>query len=71
MFFYLFPGANVLTDLTPLIEKKGWTTENGKFTMISMGQGQEKGAEAALDRCTKEGGWILLGLSVMLPMYCV
>jgi len=60
MFFYLFPGSDVLRDMGPLIEKKGWNEENGKLIAISMGQGQEPVAEQALDTKMKEGGWVLL-----------
>ena len=56
----LFPG----TDPTPTIEalgkKFGLTEANGKFVNISMGQGQEQMAVAALNKCAKEGGWIML-----------
>lgn len=38
----------------------GKSVENGKLTLISMGQGQEGPAEAVLDRYTKEGGWVFL-----------
>jgi len=60
LFFYLFPGADVVKDLDPLLRKKGFTLDNGKFISISMGQGQEPLAEEALDRCMKEGGWVFL-----------
>eukprot|EP00961_Rhodomonas_salina_P253644 3427861-Rhodomonas_salina.1 len=60
LYFYLFPGADIVADLTPLMNAKGFTTENGKFINISMGQGQEVVAEQALDRCMKEGGWVFL-----------
>lgn len=60
MYFYLFPGADIVADLDPLMKAKGYTIENGKFINISMGQGQEPVAEAALDRCMKEGGWVFL-----------
>jgi dynein heavy chain len=60
MFFYLFPGADIVGDLEPLMKKKGFTIESGQFINISMGQGQEPVAEEALDRCMKEGGWVFL-----------
>jgi len=59
-FFYLFPGADIVGDLEPLMKKKGFTIENGQFVNISMGQGQEPVAEEALDRCIKQGGWVFL-----------
>jgi len=60
MYFYLFPGADIVADLDPLMKAKNYTIENGKFINISMGQGQEPVAEAALDRCMKDGGWVFL-----------
>jgi len=60
MYFYLFPGADIVADLDPLMKAKGYTIENGKFINISMGQGQEPVAEEALDRCMKDGGWVFL-----------
>ena len=59
-FFYLFAGADVVSDLDPLLKKKGYSVENGLFINISMGQGQEPVAEEALDRCMKQGGWVFL-----------
>lgn len=60
MFFVLFPGV----DPTPEVERvgvsKGITANNGKFTNISMGQGQEEIAANALIKAGKEGGWIML-----------
>ena len=84
LYFYLFPGADIVADLEPLMkarkharkharararthahtharahthtQAKGFTIENGTFVNISMGQGQEKVAVQALDRCMKEGG---------------
>ncbi|KAH8072714.1 hypothetical protein JL721_3359 [Aureococcus anophagefferens] len=36
------------------------TQDNGLFCNISMGQGQEKPAEAVLERFAKTGGWVML-----------
>jgi dynein heavy chain len=60
LFFVLFPGADVVKELQPLCERYNFTQENGRFVNISMGQGQEKGAEDALDRFTESGGWVFL-----------
>ena len=60
IFFVLFPGV----DPTPWIEKLGKTfdisQERGTLVNISMGQGQEKPAEAKLQRMAETGGWICL-----------
>jgi dynein heavy chain len=60
VFFVLFAGV----DPTPWVEgigkEEGFTIANGKFVNISMGQGQEKPAEAVTERFAKEGGWAML-----------
>ncbi|CAM9625284.1 unnamed protein product, partial [Phaeothamnion confervicola] len=60
VFFVLFPGV----DPTPWVEKLGRTlgisNESGRFINISMGQGQEKPAEAIVERFAREGGWVML-----------
>jgi len=60
MFFVLFPGV----DPTPWVEGLGKTLdisiEQGNFVNISMGQGQEKPAEAQVEKFAKEGGWVML-----------
>jgi len=60
VFFVLFAGV----DPTPWVEDIGkvhdFTIANGKFVNISMGQGQEKPAEAVTERFAKEGGWAML-----------
>ena len=60
IFFVLFPGADIVKDLLPICRKHDYTTDNGKFINISMGQGQEPIAEEALDRFTQTGGWVFL-----------
>ena len=32
MFFYLFAGADIVSDLDPLMRKKGFTIENGRVS---------------------------------------
>ena len=41
-----------------LAKTKGVTFENGNFKNISMGQGQEKPAEAVVETFAKNGGWV-------------
>jgi dynein heavy chain len=60
IFFVLFPGADVVKDLQPICIKHDYTLDNGKFINVSMGQGQEKIAEEALERFTQTGGWVFL-----------
>jgi dynein heavy chain len=60
IFFVLFPGV----DPTPWVEGLGKTfnitQEAGTFVNISMGQGQEKPAEAQVEHMAKIGGWVML-----------
>ncbi|MCJ8738612.1 hypothetical protein PDJAM_G00037770 [Pangasius djambal] len=60
MFFILSPGVDPLTDVEALGKKMGFTTGNGKFHNVSLGQGQEVVAEAALDQAAVEGHWVIL-----------
>lgn len=60
IFFVLFPGYSPGKQVEAYANKVGKTTENGKLTLISMGQGQEGPAEKVLDKYTKEGGWVFL-----------
>lgn len=67
VFFVLFPGV----DPTPWVENLGRSLdisqEAGTFINISMGQGQERPAEAVLERYAKEGErlWIDVSLEYM------
>ncbi|GAB4813657.1 hypothetical protein N2152v2_000703 [Parachlorella kessleri] len=60
MFFILFPGYSPSKEVEAYARLVSKTTENAKFTLISMGQGQEAVAEQTLDKYTKEGGWVFL-----------
>lgn len=59
-FFVLFAGVDPTPWVEGLGKQLGFTIENGKFTNISMGQGQEKPAEAVVERFAKDGGWVML-----------
>jgi len=60
IFFVLFPGVDPTVWVEELGAELGFTLENGKFINISMGQGQEKPAETALNAFAKDGGWLML-----------
>ncbi|KAK3559476.1 hypothetical protein QTP86_013663 [Hemibagrus guttatus] len=66
MFFILSPAVDPLTDIEALdlyrlqSLKKGFTTDNGRFHNVSLGQGQEVVAEAALDLAAAQGHWVIL-----------
>ncbi|XP_076154706.1 dynein axonemal heavy chain 17-like isoform X2 [Alosa pseudoharengus] len=60
IFFILSPGVDPLKDVEALGKKLGFTFDNGKFHNVSLGQGQEVVAEAALDKAAVEGHWVIL-----------
>jgi len=60
VFFVLFPGVDPTPWVEGLAKTLGLTIANGRFTNISMGQGQEMPAEALVQRFAKDGGWCLL-----------
>lgn len=60
VFFILSPGVDPLKDVEALGKKMGFTTDNGNFHNISLGQGQEIVAEQAMDLSAKEGHWVIL-----------
>ena len=56
-FFVLFPGVDPTVWVEGLGRKLGFTSENGRFLNISMGQGQEAHAENALQKnAARRGG---------------
>ncbi|GCB64021.1 hypothetical protein scyTo_0000226, partial [Scyliorhinus torazame] len=60
MFFILSPGVDPLKDVESLGKKLGFTIDSGRFHNVSLGQGQEVVAEAALKKASKEGHWVIL-----------
>ncbi|KAH7825191.1 dynein haevy chain 4, outer dynein arm beta [Monocercomonoides exilis] len=60
MFFILSPGIDPVKDVEALGRKLNYTTANGKFKLVSMGQGQEPVAEEYIDRAAAEGSWVML-----------
>ena len=53
IFFILSLGVNPLKDVEVLGRKLGYTQENKKFHNVSLGQGQEEVAEAAMGVAAK------------------
>ncbi len=53
-------GVDPTVWVEELGKELGNTLETGRFINISMGQGQEKPAEAALQRFAQSGGWVML-----------
>ena len=60
VFFILSPGVDPLKDVEALGKKMGFTQVNENFHNISLGQGQEVVAEAAMEKASKEGHWVVL-----------
>ncbi|XP_031759446.1 dynein heavy chain 11, axonemal [Xenopus tropicalis] len=60
VFFILSPGVNPLKDVEALGKKLGFTIDSGKFHNISLGQGQEKVAEEAMEKAAQQGHWVIL-----------
>ena len=60
VFFVLFPGVDPTPWVEDLGKSLGLSIANGRFRNISMGQGQEKPAEAIVERFAKDGGWVML-----------
>uniref|UniRef100_A0A8D1JYJ5 Dynein axonemal heavy chain 9 n=1 Tax=Sus scrofa TaxID=9823 RepID=A0A8D1JYJ5_PIG len=60
MFFILSPGVDPLKEVENQGKKLGYTFNNRNFHNVSLGQGQEVVAEAALDLAAKKGHWVIL-----------
>ncbi|GIQ81786.1 dynein heavy chain [Kipferlia bialata] len=60
LFFILSPGVDPLKEVEQLGRDLGKTVDNGLFTNVSLGQGQESVAEDAIAHAAKNGGWCLL-----------
>jgi dynein heavy chain len=60
IFFALFPGVDPTTWVEDIGFKLGYTLADGNFVNISMGEGQEPIAKAAIDKLTASGGWLFL-----------
>jgi dynein heavy chain len=58
--FVLYPGVDPTSWVEDLARQKGITSENGQFSNISMGQGQEKRADETIYRLANTGGWVFL-----------
>lgn len=60
IFFILSPGVNPLKDVETLGNMLGFTSEKQNFHNVSLGQGQEVVAEAAMDTAAQHGHWVVL-----------
>lgn len=60
MFFILSPGVDPLIDVEKLGQQLGFCIENANFHNVSLGQGQESVAEAAIRGAKLSGDWVVL-----------
>lgn len=60
IFVFLSPGVDVAASVEALGRKLGFTADNGKYSVVSLGQGQEPVALNCLTQAHKNGGWVLL-----------
>lgn len=60
LFFILSPGVDPLQDVEKLGFSMNISAEYGNFHNISLGQGQEKLAETAIDEGIRHGHWVIL-----------
>lgn len=60
LFFILSPGVDPLNEVERLGKKLNFSTDYGNFHNISLGQGQEQIAEAALELAINKGHWVIL-----------
>ncbi|XP_067615922.1 dynein beta chain, ciliary [Eurosta solidaginis] len=60
IFFILSPGVNPLKDVEALGKVMGFAMDIDNFHNVSLGQGQEVIAEAAMDMAAKNGHWVVL-----------
>lgn len=71
VFFVLFPGVDPTISVEKIGAKYGKSVIERTFVNIPMGQGQEKGAENALDLAAKEGHWIMLQNIHLMQTWCL
>lgn len=60
IFVFLSPGVDVAASVEALGRKLGFTIDNGRYTSVALGQGQEPIAMNNLTNAHKNGGWVLL-----------
>lgn len=60
IFFILSPGVDPLKDVEKVGRSLKFSSDHGNFHNVSLGQGQEKVAEDAIDIASKKGHWVIL-----------
>ena len=74
IFFFLSPGVDVMSTVEALHKKMGAadpeSAVNNAILSVSLGQGQEPVANAAIAKAQKEGGWVALQNIHLTPGFC-
>lgn len=60
IFFILSPGVDPLKDVERVGKRLRFSSDNGNFHNVSLGQGQEVIAEAAIETAARYGHWVIL-----------
>lgn len=61
--------AVYLQDVESLGKKLGFTSDNGNFHNVSLGQGQEVVAEEAMDISASNGHWVVLQVTLSYKIF--
>lgn len=67
IFFILSPGVDPVKSVENLGTRYGFSSNEGNFKNISLGEGQEPIAEVALDTAFRTGGWVMLNNLHLTP----
>lgn len=70
IYFILSPGANVVADLDKMADKYGFV-KGESYHNVSMGQGQDKVAMAALELAHRNGHWVILNNIHLMPRWLI
>lgn len=60
IFFILSPGVDPLKDVERVGKRLRFSSDNGNFHNVSLGQGQEIIAENAIEVAARYGHWVIL-----------
>ncbi|XP_073974323.1 dynein beta chain, ciliary-like isoform X3 [Rhodnius prolixus] len=70
VFFILSPGVDPTRDVERVGKKLGFTAERKNLHNVSLGQGQEGVAEAAIEKGARYGHWVILQTDRFGCYYC-
>lgn len=64
IFFILSPGVDPLKDVERVGKRLRFSSDNGNFHNVSLGQGQEIIAENAIETAARYGHWVILQVRI-------